>query len=104
MIKARFLIDSGKTVGFIVSGHAGYAESGHDIVCAGVSASLMLTVNAITENFGVKAECEDLGNEIRFTLVDLSIEAVKLIEAFRTNLEILSNEFSGTISIENMEV
>ena len=104
MIKARFLIDSGKTVGFIVSGHARYAESGHDIVCAGVSASLMLTVNAITENFGIRAEVRDLENEIFFKVLDESDEAEKIIEAFKTNLKILSNEFSGTISIENMEV
>ena len=83
MIKARFLTNSDKTVGFIVSGHAGYAESGHDIVCAGVSASLMLTVNAITENFGIKAEVRDLENEIFFKGSDIDgivVAEIKSVE------------------------
>lgn len=37
----------GKYVGFDCEGHAGYADSGEDIVCAGVSALVINTVNAI---------------------------------------------------------
>ena len=34
-------------VGFDMEGHAGYAEAGEDIVCAGVSALTINTLNAI---------------------------------------------------------
>lgn len=37
----------GQYIGFIFQGHADYAEAGQDIVCAGVSALLINTVNAI---------------------------------------------------------
>ena len=33
--------------GFTCTGHAGYAESGHDIVCAAVSVLVINTINAV---------------------------------------------------------
>jgi hypothetical protein len=39
--------------GFAVEGHAGYAARGSDIVCAGVSAITVGTVNALEERLGV---------------------------------------------------
>lgn len=33
--------------GFVVSGHAEYAEQGEDIVCAGVSALVFTTINSL---------------------------------------------------------
>lgn len=104
MIKARFEFTDGKAVGFCVSGHAGYGESGNDIVCAGVSSAVMLTANAITENFKIKAEVKDTGNEVSLRLLEESEIGMKLIEALKLHLSLLSNEFSGTITFENMEV
>ena len=50
MIKISFLYnDTGSIIGFDFKGHAGYAESGHDIVCAAVSALVFNTVNSIQE-------------------------------------------------------
>lgn len=104
MIKAVFKVTDGKTVGFTLSGHAGFAESGNDIVCAGVSSAVMLVVNAITENFKIKAQAKDLGNEIQFELCEENNIASNLLDALKSHLGILSKEFSGTITIENMEV
>ncbi|MBR4341682.1 MAG: ribosomal-processing cysteine protease Prp [Lachnospiraceae bacterium] len=48
MIKISFFYDeNGKPSGFEFSGHAGYAESGNDIVCAAVSAMVFNTINSI---------------------------------------------------------
>ena len=48
MIKAVFFKDSGGAYrGFSISGHAGYADSGRDIICAGVSVLAINTVNSI---------------------------------------------------------
>lgn len=44
--------------GFEVSGHAGYAESGQDIVCAGVSAVTVGTVNSIEALTGTVMDAE----------------------------------------------
>lgn len=37
MIKIKIFKTKGNITGFEMSGHAGYAKSGHDIVCAAVS-------------------------------------------------------------------
>jgi len=44
--------------GFEVSGHAGYAKPGQDIVCAGVSAVTVGTVNSIAALTGTVMEAE----------------------------------------------
>ena len=50
MIKVTIYQSSeGKISGFAVQGHAGYAESGSDIVCAAVSVLAQNTVNSIEE-------------------------------------------------------
>lgn len=41
--------DSGDIIGFHMSGHAGYAEYGSDIVCAGVSTLSINCINSIEE-------------------------------------------------------
>lgn len=47
---------SGLIVAYDVSGHAEYAESGKDIVCAGVSAVAVGTVNALQELLPIQLE------------------------------------------------
>lgn len=50
MIQAEFYVQDGDQItGFSVSGHAMFAESGEDIVCAAVSSAAYMTVNTITE-------------------------------------------------------
>ena len=56
MITASFLKENGKFKKFSVSGHSGYSSEGSDIVCAAVSAMVMLTANNITNGFSVPAE------------------------------------------------
>ena len=53
MIVAKFFKSSRKFIGFQISGHAGFAESGYDIVCASVSSAVQLTANNITEIFKI---------------------------------------------------
>ncbi|MBS6195319.1 MAG: ribosomal-processing cysteine protease Prp [Clostridiales bacterium] len=48
MTKVTFYQNSdNQCVGFEVKNHAGYAEEGEDIVCAGISALVINTVNSI---------------------------------------------------------
>lgn len=49
---------SGSIRSFSVEGHAGFAEYGQDIVCAGVSAITVGTVNSAEALLGVQLECE----------------------------------------------
>jgi len=47
MIRIAFFRKEGRIVGFESEGHAGYADSGSDIVCAAVSALLITCVNGL---------------------------------------------------------
>ncbi len=56
MITVRFFNDGELLAGFSVSGHAGLASSGRDILCAAVSSASYMAANTIIEI--CKAECE----------------------------------------------
>ncbi len=58
MIRAEFFARNQSFCGFSVSGHAGAAPAGSDIVCAAVSSAVYLTANAITEVLKVKAKVQ----------------------------------------------
>ena len=59
MIKAIFYMDSDNHyIGFSVSGHAGFAKSGKDIVCAAVSTLAINTVNSIENLTEAKIETQ----------------------------------------------
>ena len=47
MIKARIYRKNQKICGFEISGHAGYAQAGEDIVCSAVTVLCFNTVNAV---------------------------------------------------------
>ena len=105
MIQAKFLTDKHGLKGFCVSGHAGYADAGEDIVCASVTSAVQLTANTITEIFGVAAEIKVLENVIECKLPrDASPEAHKLLEGLKLHLEILAEDYEGTIDVKVLEV
>ena len=64
---------AGELVGFSVSGHAGYADAGEDIVCAAVSSAVQLTANGITEILGLSASVEAEGDTVSLRLQSESL-------------------------------
>ena len=71
MIKTTFYKNSNdKIIGFSVNGHAGYANSGRDIICAGVSTLTINTINSVeafTDNV-YKTDVDESGSiKFRFT-------------------------------------
>ncbi len=105
MINAKFFIDSqGNPVGFTVSGHAGYATSGKDIVCASVSSAVMLTVNTATENFGLLADCNVSDDTISCKFKESSSEGAKLLLGLKAHFEALSEDFPKFIKVNISEV
>ena len=105
MIKAEFLTDSRGLKGFRLSGHAGYADFGEDIVCAAVTSAVQLTANTLTEVLGVKAELKVMENVITCKLPsDADPIAAKLLEGLKLHLEILAEDYEGTIKLKLSEV
>jgi len=105
MIRAEFYESKGNIYGFKISGHAEFAESGNDIVCAAVSSAVQLTVNNIDAFTGCIAEIDESDNSI---ICHANSKHDKncglLINKFRQHLEAISNEFPKTIKITTTEV
>jgi len=107
MIKAVFFKSEGSFDGFSVSGHAGYAESGRDIVCASVSSAAQMAVNGVTECAKVPASVKVLENEISLRLAGPqknSPGAQMLLGAFYLQLTLIKQEFPKFITVTVSEV
>ncbi len=106
MINAEFFIKNSSFSGFRISGHAGYSESGSDIVCASVSSAVQLTANTITDFFGIGADVSAEGETIILETSDSeSLKEVNLlVSSLKAHLEIISEEFPETLNITTTEV
>jgi len=77
-------------------GHAGWAESGEDIVCAGVSAVLQSAWLGLTEHAGVAVAGErDAGRlDLRWPEADRDRDDVRaIVETARLAIEHLARQF-----------
>lgn len=106
MIDANFYRRSGRLVGFCVSGHAGYANSGRDIVCAAVSSAVQLTANAVTEVLHLDPKLVSL--EPKTGAIELSPceddRAGMFVEALYLQLTLIEEQYEKTLKITVSEV
>jgi uncharacterized protein len=109
VLKARFIMSGQTLCGFEVSGHAGYADKGEDIVCAAVSSAVQLTANTIIEAVGVGAYVSRKSGMVSLRLLRSEdkakmVTARAVIKGLRLHLFILGVQYPKTISIEDSEV
>ena len=106
MITARFQRSKGRLTGFCVSGHAGYADYGSDIVCASVTSALQTVINGITEVLKVPAQVQVDENKITCTLPEDSDSqaAQAFLNALFLQLNLLAEDYPKTITLKNLEV
>lgn len=103
MICAKFYRSNELFRGFDISGHAGYAESGKDVVCASVSSAVQFAVNILDE-FDCKPEMNVEENLISCRIMASENTADAVLEVFRKHLESIAEEFPKTIKITISEV
>ncbi|MBR2530035.1 MAG: ribosomal-processing cysteine protease Prp [Lachnospiraceae bacterium] len=104
MIRAEFLQSEGKYRGFRVKGHAGYAESGQDIVCASVSSAVMLAANIITDGFKRDADVFADNDAVSCVAAEADEVTEAVIGMLRAQFEAVLEEFPDTIKITISEV
>lgn len=109
MINAEFFKKNSGFIGFKISGHSGYSDSGSDIVCASVSSAVQLTANTITDFFSIDADVSAEGETINLKISDYcefssNSFSHKLINSLLVHLDLISQEFDGTINIKITEV
>ena len=91
---------------FSCTGHAGYAASGEDIVCASISVLVINTINSI-ETFTSTAficEAEEESGDIDFQFADeISPDASLLIESMILGLKEIQNDYGKKFLILNFK-
>lgn len=104
MIQAVFERKNGRFCGVTVTGHAGYADAGEDIVCASVSSAVQMSANLITDSFGEKAGVSAADNVITVRLKEMRGNGSAVLNGLCDHLRYLSEDYPGTITIEITEV
>ena len=94
------------TTRFVCSGHAGYAEAGEDIICAGVSALVINTINSIdkfTSTEFVLNTDEETGL-IDFTVEsDVDHDTGLLLDSMILGLQGIQNDYGNEYIILNFK-
>lgn len=105
MIHAEFFYKKGEPLRFSISGHAGYAENGKDIVCASVSSAVQMAINGITEVVKTNCNVNVTDGKIECILPpELRPAAKHFVSALRLHLKYLSEDYPGTINLIITEV
>ena len=104
MIRAEIYQSEKQFRGFRVTGHAGYAESGQDIVCAAVTSACMLAANIITDGFHISAKAGAEDNVMLCIADNADERADAVVDMLVQQLEMICDEYPGTINISYSEV
>lgn len=90
--------------GFFVSGHAGYAEPGQDIVCAAISALLQVLIRSVEELTGDKIKCVISAGNAVIQYTDLSERGQLLIKSFFIGCDMIAAEYPANVRINGAGV
>ena len=85
--------------GIKASGHANYAETGKDIVCAGVTALAQTLIRSLEELVGDEVEYEISPGRVDIEFGDLSEEGSLLVDSFFIGICQIADEFPDHVRI-----
>ncbi|MCR5737087.1 MAG: ribosomal-processing cysteine protease Prp [Eubacterium sp.] len=98
-------------LGVEVSGHAGYAEEGEDIVCAGISFFTINLINSLEQiaedSFSVNIDDNTGYMKVTMSYEDdeeQSYESQILFDSFLLGVEMLEREYNEFVKLEIKEV
>ena len=86
--------------GIQISGHANYAETGKDIVCAGVTALTQTLIGSIEDLTRDEIEYEILTGKVDIHYRNLSKEGKLLVDSFFIGICLIADEFPDHVRIE----
>lgn len=105
MTRSKFLQRNGRLCGFILTGHAGSAEAGQNLVCAAVSSAAYMTANTITDVCHCAADIEERDGHLALRLSSEEAERCQtILEGFRLHMQALREQYPQHITIELTEV
>lgn len=86
--------------GFSVSGHAGYAEQGKDIVCSAISALTINCVNSLLVLAGAEIlECRDITSYFGITLLHPNATSNLLMGSYMLGVEGTQLEYNQHVNL-----
>ena len=98
---------NGELVGFRITGHSGFADSGSDIVCSAISSAAYMTANTITEVIKVSAEIDvdevDGGMLLRVFQKDATA-CRDILQGFKLHMLALEEQYSDYMIVNTTEV
>lgn len=108
MTKVNLLtLANGDLVGFRITDHSGFAESGSDIVCSAISSAAYMTANTVTEIIKVSAEIDvnesDGGMLLRVFQKDATA-CRDILQGFKLHMLALEEQYSDYMIVNNTEV
>ncbi len=102
MIRAEFYKDArdGRLIGFSCIGHAGFADSGRDIVCSAVSALTLSCVNSVTELTEDHATVSESDGELS-CMVDAPVgpESELLLRSLQLALTTIAEDYPRNVKV-----
>ena len=82
-----------------ISGHANYAVSGSDIVCAGVTALALTLIKSIKDLTDDKIEYEISPGRVDIKYGNLSEKSKTLVDSFFVGIYLMADEFPEHVRI-----
>lgn len=104
MIRATVVERSGEIVRFVVTGHAGFAKSGSDIVCAAVSVLVLNAINSCEALLRVNLPAVDDGETISCEVPqELNVPEVQLLlRSMAFGLEQTAKHYSKFVKLNKV--
>lgn len=105
MIQADlFVSSSGQLRGFHISGHAGMAESGKDVLCAFISSAAYMAANTITEVIHADAEVSAEDGDM-YVMVDPKDAALcrDILEGLKLHLINTEEQYPEFLKVNYLE-
>ena len=99
MIRVKFSIGNNRLHGFEISGHAGFAENGEDIVCASVSSAAYMAANTITDVIGADAVAKAGEASMSVKLNQPDEQAETVLKGLELHLTELSKQYPLNIKV-----
>ena len=99
MIVVRFQRSGSRFTGFSVSGHAGLAPAGQDVLCAAVSSAAYMTANTLTDVCGIDCDTRVQEGEMTLRLRSDSSSAQDLLQGFSLHMRELSRQYPKQLKI-----
>ena len=106
MIQIQIIKSGTNIAGFQISGHAGYAPSGQDIVCAAASFLTITVINSLEVQLGVEGIVKSQDGFLYYRLpVDLQQDTAQIIlQTLVIGFQNLKEEYPKYISIQNLRI